>query len=256
MTFVVPAGSPNGFRATAGVTFGALSFDRYQNFFDALQTSRVSTKAAVDVAGVSASVGLQTRWLMGVVDARYVVGSTSGKLGLVDTMATFAPAVTSTQQTADLSLWDAGLRFGPRIPFNIASFSAGALAGAGVLHVVPSSGQNGEKTAGFLRGGGWAAIEAQPLCDFSLGVQFSFSGVSTGGPDVGATTERAWAIHLGYQPNVLCRRKRGGLYRVDSDGPPPRGGVPAPAAPAVLPPPPPPPSVPAPPAPIPPAGAQ
>jgi hypothetical protein len=113
-------------------------------------------------------------------------------------------------------VWDVGVKLGPRIPLNIASLMAGGLAGAGVLHVEPR-GQSSPATGAFARGGAFVGIDAQPLCDFSLGLAFSFSGVAVGGPSGDPTTEQAWTIHLGYQPNVLCRRKRAGSYEIHSE---------------------------------------
>jgi hypothetical protein len=216
-----PAGSPNGFRVSAGVTISSIEFSKFQNLFDRV-ISTDAQKASVSLAGPSVSVGTQTRWFMGVIDARYVFGSTTATA--LATGATGGQAsVASTPLDASVAIADIGARIGPRIPINIASIAGGGLAGAGVLRLEPSG--PGTSTTGtlpglFARGGFWAAVEAQPLCDFSLGLAFSLSAVTNDGPKVGATSEAAWSIHVGYEPNVLCRRKRAGLYQVRADGAP------------------------------------
>jgi hypothetical protein len=159
-----PAGSPNGFRVSAGVTISTLGFNQFQNLFDkASSAQRIATD--VSLVGPSASVGLQGRWFMAVIDARYVTGSTSGTAQSTDTTG---PRPTTTES-----------------PVGVHGTLPGALA----------------------RGGFWAAIEAQPLCDFSLGLGFSLSAVTSGGPRVNPTTEAAWTIHVGYEPNRLRRRR-------------------------------------------------
>jgi hypothetical protein len=211
-----PAGSPNGFRVSAGVTISSLKFSKFQNFFD--QATALGDSAAdVSFAGPSVSVGTQTRWFMGVLDARYVFGDTSGSTVAVANTPP-QPAVTSASQDASLGIGDLGIRLGPRIPINVASIAGGGLAGIGAIHVSPT-GPSSSTTDLYVRGGFWAGVEAQPLCDFSLGVHFSLSAATTGDSNakVGASSEAAWNIHIGYQPNVLCRRKRAGLYRVQAE---------------------------------------
>lgn len=213
-----PAGSPNGFRVSLGVTFSSIGFNQFQNLFNNAVASQ-ARKVDVSLVGPSASVGTQTRWFMGVIDVRYVTGSTSGSGITSDTMAT-VPAGTSAPFNATVSVADVGLRIGPRLPLNIASISGGALAGAGVLRLEPSGAltrTSGTVLGGFGRGGFWAAVQAQPLCDFSLGLGFSLSAVASGN-SVDPTAEAAWTIHVGYEPNVLCRRQRAGLYRIKADG--------------------------------------
>ena len=263
-----PAGSPNGFRVSAGITFSTIGFNQFQNLFDKAIPATLATKADVSLVGPSASVGTQTRWFMGVIDVRYVTGSTTGTGYSVDPNIPFAKPV-SAPLDATVSIADVGFRFGPRLPLNIASISAGPLVGAGVLRLEPSgplTRTSGTLLGAFGRAGFWGAVEAQPLCDFSLGLGFSLSAVSSGGPSVDATTEAAWTIHVGYQPNVLCRRQRAGLYRIGSEAAPLGGGAkPAPTtapppSPSPAPPPspmtaPPPAPSPAPPAALPPAPA-
>jgi hypothetical protein len=119
--------------------------------------------------------------------------------------------------------------------------SGGAVVGGGIIRFEPSGPLtriHGTEVGGFGRGGFWAAVEAQPLCDFSLGLMFSLSAVANGGPSVDPTTEAAWSIHVGYEPNVLCRRQRAGLYKIQSES--------AAAAPPASPPAPPPPEAPSP----------
>lgn len=211
-----PAGSPNGFRASIGVTFGTLHFDRFDGFIDK-RSPMTRTSADVTLGGPSVAVGSQTRWFMGVIEARYLFGSTDQGVSVGDpnnpnALPRPAPGA-PTSEGASVSEWDVGVKIGPRIPLNIASLGFGALAGAGVLHVSPD-GESSGQTGAFARGGGWAGVEAQPLCDFSLGTAFSLSAVAVGGPGGEPTTEQAWTIHVGYQPNVLCRRKRAGLYDI------------------------------------------
>jgi hypothetical protein len=254
-----PAGSPNGFRVSAGVTISTLGFNQFQNLFDKASSAK-RIPADVSLVGPSASVGLQGRWFMAVLDARYVTGSTSGSAQTVDNSG-LRPTTTESPVDATVSVADLGLRLGPRVPLDIASISAGGVVGGGVLRLEPSgplTNVHGTLPGALARGGFWAAVEAQPLCDFSLGLGFSLSAVTSSGPRVEPTTEAAWTIHAGYEPNVFCRRKRGGLYQIQTDGSALAARLPAPApapapasAPAPAPELPPPPAPPEPPAPPP-----
>lgn len=208
-----PAGSPNGFRVNAGVTISSVHFRKFQNFFD--RATAISDRAVdVGLAGPSVSIGAQSRWVLGTIDARYAVGFTTGTQTAID--RTPPPSIATSSLDGSLSIADLGLRIGGRVPLNIASVAAGVKGGLGVLHFSPS-GPSSSGNGVFGRGGLWAGVEAQPLCDFSLGLEFSLSAVSTGGvgSNAAATREAAWTVHVGYEPNVLCRRKRAGLYRLD-----------------------------------------
>jgi hypothetical protein len=207
-----PAGSPNGWRFGAGFAYSRLHFDNFQHFFPAV-TIR-PTPADLELAGPALTAGFQWRWFTLLAEGHYVWGSSTGtQIGSV------GAALGSVSQAGSFSTWDVGLRFGPRIPLHLASVALGGELGAGGLTASPDGASGG--TSLLFRAGGWALIDLQPLCDFSVGVgprlgwyaitspKYAPAGSSlTDGVDVGLFAQAAWV------PNTLCDRRRNGEFQL------------------------------------------
>jgi hypothetical protein len=216
-----PAGSPNKWRVGAGFSYSRLHFDNLQYFFPA-KTLR-DTTANLKLAGPVVSAGFQWRWLMLLAEGRYVWGSTTG------TQAGATNGVLgAVSQAGSFSEWDLAFRFGPRVPLKVASVALGGELAAGEFFVSPEGGRSDSTL--LLRVGGWASVDAQPLCDFTVGIGprlgfFSISASShtpkTGqdGADVGLFVQAAWV------PNTLCDRKRNGEFQLTASGPKKAPGV-------------------------------
>jgi hypothetical protein len=213
-----PAGSPNGWRVGAGFAYSRMHLDNFQDYFPS-HTIR-PTSANLELAGPAVSAGLTWRWFMVAAEARYLLGSSTGtQAGPVGNVLGAVP------QAGSFSTWDVAVRSGPRIPLNLASIALGGEAGAGGFTASPDGGSS--HTAFVVRAGGWASLDLQPLCDFSVGVGprvgvFAMTSPPYGsglrdGLDVGLFAQAAWA------PNTLCDRKRNGEFALQGSSAPASG---------------------------------
>ncbi len=168
-----PAGSPNGWRASVGLSTANLLFKSFQRFFENNGTIE-DTRARVTLAGPSASVGLSRRHFNLLADARYATGKSEGSRLGISNLGGFGPL----SQATSFDLLDLGLRAGPRLPIHSASLALGPGVSTGWFHSAPVS--NGPQKAFFyLHPFAWVTLEAKPFCDFGLGggVQYGYAGV-------------------------------------------------------------------------------
>jgi hypothetical protein len=199
-----PAGSPNGFRVSAGWDFSTVTFNNFVGFFptpSGATPAGAYPQLGVGLNGPALGVGLEGRWLELLLDLRYLTGSTSGG------------------QASNIQQFDGSMRFGLRAPLYYASLAGGMGFGGGYYNVAPSGGAGSSGATG--QGFGWIAIDARPLCDWGLeaGFRSSFAdGYASSNNDVQTQGEMAFFLHAVYEPNVLCSRKQGGMYQLNGQG--------------------------------------
>ena len=198
-----PAGSPDGWRVSAGLLESSLTFSNYPGFastVSGLTSTSGSTSAGATLVGPMAAAGLQGRWLSLLADARFQVGRIAPPGALAST----------------LSQWSIGVRPGVRVPLVIAALSAGIDLRMGQFFFTPdsaASSQNGLFTSVAF----YSAIDVQPFCDW--GLQFAwapsldtYSAQNSVNPS-GVTSLWLNAI---YAPNRLCSRQRAGQMKIEA----------------------------------------
>jgi hypothetical protein len=234
-----PAGSPNGFVVSAGVTMNTLHFRSFGNLFGSGSTTQpVSSSSDVGVAaaGPSGSIGLQKRWFTLLGDVRWLTGSTTGG-GQGVVYGGPRPVLAQTNEAASLQEADLGLRMGPRIPIYLAALSFGVGGNLGYLSISPAQAGLNSNTWALLGGNLWATVDVQPLCDWGLQIGGALSAVvnfaggssSSSSCGYGGTTACAssssadpqarfattFFVQAAYEPNRLCERERAGLFRLE-----------------------------------------
>jgi hypothetical protein len=204
-----PAGSPNGWRVSAGFAWTTVKFDSFQNFFGG---RAVPSRVDLSLAGLSTTFGLEGRWVTLLVDGRYMWGSTTGSIPTVNESGP-RPTLESFSENASIHQVDGGVRIGARVPLYVAALSFGPGANLGGYSL--SSTHYG-RSAVQAGGGAWAAIDAKFLCDFGVEAGGGYYAVVYGGQggDVDATTATSFFIHAEYEPNQLCERKVAGMYQL------------------------------------------
>lgn len=211
-----PAGSPNGWEVHAGLSTTHIEIPKFQRLF--ANPTIEDVPASVTLAGIAAGGGLHVRWFQLAGEMRYIVGSTSGSRMGVNTSITTGTNVGPISQAASLSMFDVGMRLGPRIPLYFAAigFGVGGTVGAFMSSPDTAKGSMGEDlTSVFGRGFGWASIEATPLCDFAVHGGFSYGvmGIDSDADDK-PLADLGIFLHVAYQPNDSCSRQRDGRYRI------------------------------------------
>jgi hypothetical protein len=210
-----PAGSPDGWRVSAGVLESTTTFAQYQNFFASgyLGSGTANGIGSIGslpmtLVGPSASLGLHGRWLTALLDARFQLGRVTG-------------SSTSSGQSvpfdSTLSEWTLGVRPGVRLPLVIAALSAGVGLHLGQYFFSPDAAGAGQSGL-FWSVSAWAAIDAQPFCEWGLqlGTATSadnYSVSSSIGPGNSSVTT-LW-LHATYTPNTMCQRARAGQFGIE-----------------------------------------
>jgi len=205
-----PAGSPDGWRLSAGLIESSTTFSSYQNFFSTGFTSLGNVGATL--VGPAFTAGLQGRWLTALLDARFQLTRVTGN-------ATVASALQPGQLAAydsTLSQWSIGARPGVRVPLVVAALSTGFGLYLGQYFFSPDT-AGSSKSGGYVSLSYWAALDVQPFCEWGMQVAASTSydsyGVSTGGVGNGGVTS-LW-LQATYTPNILCTKRRAGLFRIE-----------------------------------------
>jgi hypothetical protein len=199
-----PAGSPDGWVASAGLVTSATSFSSYQNFF-ANGHDRGSTAVTTLASGLEMAGGLQGRWLLALGDARLQVARVVGAGG--------SGPPSSSDST--LSQWSLGVRAGVRVPLYYVTLIWGVGAHLGQYVFTPDSGS--WRSGGLLGVSGWQAVDIQPFCEWGaqLGAEagsVDYGGVPGGAGNGGMVT--LWAS-ISYAPNTLCTRRRAGRLKIE-----------------------------------------
>jgi len=214
-----PAGSPDGWRLSAGLIESSTSFASYQNFSSGnlgLGTGPVGTVGGT-LVGPAATAGLQGRWLTALLDARFQVGRQTGTLPapVLESNGSTVPTGTLVAYNSTLSQWSVGARPGVRIPLVVAAVSTGVGLHVGQYFYSPDTGTS--RAGAFASVSYWIALDAQPFCEWGLQVAWAVSsddyGGTSGGVSNGGVTS-LWA-HATYTPNTVCTKRRAGLFRIE-----------------------------------------
>jgi hypothetical protein len=208
-----PAGSPDGWRLSAGLIESSTNFSTYQNFSSGnlgLGSSSIGNIGAT-LVGPTATAGLQGRWLTALLDARFQVGRVTGSLA--STGAGALPAGALAPYDSTLSQWSVGVRPGVRLPLFVAAISTGVGLHLGQYFYAPDTGTS--RSGSFFSASFWAALDAQPFCEWGLQVGAATSYDDYGGVSVGNGGVTSLWLHATYTPNTACTRARSGQLRIE-----------------------------------------
>ncbi|HEX3343838.1 MAG TPA: PEGA domain-containing protein [Polyangiaceae bacterium] len=204
-----PAGSPDGWRLSAGLVESSTTFADYQNFFSTSLSPLGNI--GTSLVGPSFTAGLQGRWLTALLDARFQLTRVTGN----PSATTAQTSGQSASYDSTLSVWSIGARPGVRVPLVVAALSTGVGLHFGQYFFAPD-------TAGSSRSGGyvslsyWGALDAQPFCEWGMQVGASTSydsyGVTSGVGNGGVTS--LW-LQATYTPNSMCTKRRAGLFKIE-----------------------------------------
>ena len=205
-----PAGSPDGWRAGAGIATLNESFSNYGTFFQP-GTGSTATISSVDMTMVGPMItgGLEGRWLTLLGDLRFLKGST-GDAGLTGTNL---PA--GATGASSLSIATLGVRPGVRVPLFFGSISVGVALDAGLYFFSPTN-LGPSRSNAFLDDGVWAAIDVKPICDWGIQGGIGSGNADFYGPSVNTGTATSTWVHVVFEPNVVCERARDGAFKIES----------------------------------------
>jgi len=205
------AGSPDGWRLTAGAWTGALVQDDL--FGDVFGGTPVGVPVrprglVLLAAGPAIEAGWTARWLTAVAQTSVAWASSWGTTpGLPQPNGVpYAAAAESTG--ADLTSVRLAVRAGPRLPLGWVALSGGATGGV-ALETVRSA-QGASVTHSGALGGVWAALDVKPLCDWTTTLA-AHDDLASG---AGYRTMGV-AMLAGYEPNARCRHGRATRYGVE-----------------------------------------
>jgi hypothetical protein len=202
-----PAGSPDGWRLSAGLVESPTTFTTFKNFFSASAGLGTIGSVGATLVGPTATAGLQGRWLTALVDARFQLARVTGS-------AEVAGATVAYDST--LSHWSVGVRPGVRLPLVVAAVSTGVGVHVGQYLFAPDT-AGSSKSGSFFSASYWAALDAQPFCEWGLQVGASTSYENYGGvrDGVGNGAVTSLWLQATYTPNAMCNRRRDGLLRIE-----------------------------------------
>ena len=205
-----PAGSPDGWRLSAGLIESSTTFTSYQNFFSTGPASPGPVGATL--IGPTAMAGLQGRWLTALLDARFQVTRITG-----DVAPTPGQQLTSSYNST-LSQWSIGARPGVRLPLVVAALSTGVGVHFGQYFFSPDT-LGSSQSGSYVSLSYWIALDAQPFCEWGMqaggAASYDNYSVKTGAGGVGNTggVTSLWLQAI-YTPNSQCTRRRAGLFRI------------------------------------------
>jgi hypothetical protein len=208
-----PAGSPDGWRLSAGITTMSQTFKSYGNLFQLPGGGSPMLEAVpLTLVGPTITGGLAGRWLTLVADVRFLHGAVG------DVASTSMPSTIPSGNTTDssLSLVTMGVRPGVRMPILFAALSFGAAIDGGVYYFSPQN-LGPSQSASYVDVGAWAALDVKPWCDWGLqaGIETTTSGFN--GPEIDGTSPTIAWLHVFYEPNAVCQRKRSGAFHIDGN---------------------------------------
>jgi hypothetical protein len=206
-----PAGSPTGWRVSAGVATLSESFSSYSTFFQPPSgTLALNEPVNMTLVGPMVSGGLQGRWAEFLGDVRVLTAST-GKVPLAATST--VPA--GSTAASSLTIVALNLRPGARLPLFFGALSSGFTLGTGRYAFSPSNLGPGQ-SSGFFDIGAWAALDIKPVCDWALQGGIGYDATSFSGPATGGSGGAMTWVHLVYEPNVTCTRARAGAFQIEA----------------------------------------
>ena len=205
-----PAGSPDGWRLSAGLIESSTTFNSYQNFFSTSLGSLGNIGATL--VGPTATAGLQGRWLTALLEARFQLTRVTGN----------APTTPSSGQLtaydSTLSQWSIGVRPGVRVPLVVAALSTGFGLHLGQFFFSPDT-AGSSKSGSYFSAAYWGALDAQPFCEWGIqaGLSYSYDSYGVGSAGNGAGNDGVTSLWLQaiYTPNTMCTMRRAGLFRIE-----------------------------------------
>ena len=205
-----PAGSPDGWRLSAGLIESSTTFNSYQNFFSTSLGSLGNIGATL--VGPTATAGLQGRWLTALLEARFQLTRVTGN----------APTTPSSGQLtaydSTLSQWSIGVRPGVRVPLVVAALSTGFGLHLGQFFFSPDT-AGSSKSGSYFSASYWGALDAQPFCEWGIqaGLSYSYDNYGVGSAGNGAGNDGVTSLWLQaiYTPNTMCTMRRAGLFRIE-----------------------------------------
>jgi hypothetical protein len=205
-----PAGSPDGWRLSAGLIESSTTFNSYQNFFSTNPGSLGNIGATL--VGPAATAGLQGRWLTALLEARFQVTRITGNAP----MATGSTSAQLTAYDSTLSQWSIGVRPGVRVPLVVAALSTGFGLHFGQFFFAPDT-AGSSKAGSYFSASYWGALDAQPFCEWGLqaGVSYSYDNYGVGNGGAGNDGVTSLWLHAIYTPNTTCTKRRAGLFRIE-----------------------------------------
>jgi hypothetical protein len=206
-----PAGSPNGWRVSAGITTMSQTFTSYSNFFRQASPSIALAPASVamNLVGPMVTGGLEGRWLTLLADVRLLHGRAD--------QATAPGAISGSPeaQGSSLSFLTVGVRPGVRLPLLFGAISAGFVIDVGAFLFLPDTAIATAQSNVIVDTGVWTALDIKPVCDIAVqgGLGYDVTGIS--GPQVGQGGAVTTWVHLVYAPNATCRRAHSGAFHIE-----------------------------------------
>jgi hypothetical protein len=100
-----------------------------------------------------------------------------------------------------------------RLPLVVASISTGIGLHLGQYFYAPDTGTSRSGVFGSLSW--WAALDAQPFCEWGLQVGASASADTYGGVSVDNSGVTSLWLNATYTPNTACSRSRAGQLRIE-----------------------------------------
>jgi hypothetical protein len=205
-----PAGSPDGWRLSAGLIESSTTFNSYKNFFSTSLGSLGNIGATL--VGPTATAGLQGRWLTALLEARFQLTRVTGN----------APTTPSSGQLtaydSTLSQWSIGVRPGVRVPLVVAALSTGFGLHLGQFFFSPDA-AGSSKSGSYFSASYWGALDAQPFCEWGIqaGLSYSYDSYGVGSAGNGAGNDGVTSLWLQaiYTPNTMCTMRRAGLFRIE-----------------------------------------
>ena len=198
-----PAGMPNGWRVGVAAWLPATGIGDIRA--GGVQAATLVTgQYAFDLgssAGVMVSGGWVPKWFVLLAEAGIGAGK-ARYTGSADYLATQTREGIS--DTSPGTWYNAGVRFGPRVPLNLAALSAGlGFAAHGLqMNNVAVVGGNPHVVSSV-----WAAVDVEPLCDWVLTNTISYGAVNDG-PVKFETNFVSLQFGIAFQPNAKCRAER------------------------------------------------
>jgi hypothetical protein len=212
-----PAGSPDGWRLTAGFIESSTNFSSYQNFSTnnlALGTGSLGV-VETTLFGPTVTAGLQGRWLTALLDARFQIGRQTGTLIAQQGNGATAAAGSLVSYDSTLSQWSVGVRPGVRLPLVVAALSTGVGIHIGQYCYSPDTGTS--RSGIIVSLSYWIALDAQPFCEWGIQIAWaastdSYGGVSSAVGNSGVSS--LWGAAT-YTPNTMCSKRRAGLFKIE-----------------------------------------
>ncbi len=207
-----PAGRPNWGRLGVAL-WNVRALDSFNNYGHvSISSGYVHYKP--NVTGALVQPALAFRWWTLGLDLGYAGGTT--------TLTGDIPPGSASSFTDRPTTWiRAGLRAGARFPFHFAALMLGVGGGYDNVAVseiphspVASSGSVAKTAPGGAYAGGWATLDVQPFCDWSLFGSFNFDVLLPEASTGNALTGMGLSAGVAYQPNHACTVERSVKYKL------------------------------------------